>query len=219
MTRLARRAVACGLCCVCHPAPSLATRTRPSAEHARAAVAARALLRACVAARVLMLACVLANVCRQVRLAKSKIDNVLERAREELPPLPPPLTSGWRPVPNVGDSTSAEYVDGSSGKRPREDDAYGEYSQRAPPPPPGQGRVDNYSTTDRPTSGAGGYGPNNTNKVGNCFDFQRGICSRGDNCARAPPRPRSSHLTHAPASRVTWGHALTSSSRPRLTSV
>ena len=38
----------------------------------------------------------------QVRLCKQKVDTVLERAREELPPLPPPLTSGWRPVPSVG---------------------------------------------------------------------------------------------------------------------
>ncbi|KOO36778.1 hypothetical protein Ctob_015322 [Chrysochromulina tobinii] len=40
----------------------------------------------------------------QVRLAKEKCEQVLARAKEELPPLPPPLTSGWRPVPTVGDA-------------------------------------------------------------------------------------------------------------------
>ena len=30
------------------------------------------------------------------------VNKTLERARNELPPLPPPLSSGWRPVPSVG---------------------------------------------------------------------------------------------------------------------
>ena len=68
----------------------------------------------------------------QVRIAKSKVDIVLARAREELPPLPPPLTSGWRPVPSVG---NAEGEGGQgwvnvpgNGKRDREDDNnFGDY--------------------------------------------------------------------------------------------
>ena len=29
------------------------------------------------------------------------INKTLERARNELPPLPPPMSSGWRPVPSA----------------------------------------------------------------------------------------------------------------------
>lgn len=61
----------------------------------------------------------------QVRLCKHKCDQVLERAREELPPLPPPLTSGWRPVPTVGgDDQGDEWVNYAGSKRPRDDDGY-----------------------------------------------------------------------------------------------
>lgn len=45
---------------------------------------------------------ILVGTCSQVRAAKEKVDAVLERARNELPPLPPPLSSGWRPIPEVG---------------------------------------------------------------------------------------------------------------------
>jgi len=68
----------------------------------------------------------------QVRLATEKIDQVLARAREELPPLPPPLTSGWRPVPSVGpagedDSQGWISVDERErgNKRGRDDDGPG----------------------------------------------------------------------------------------------
>ena len=75
--------------------------------------------------------------CEQVRLCKAKIDQVLERAREELPPLPPPLTSGWRPLPTVGPSDESEtYVVNlpPGSKRPREDDEYGGGPPSAMPP-------------------------------------------------------------------------------------
>lgn len=87
----------------------------------------------------------------QVRLCKSKIDAVLDRAREELPPLPPPLTSGWRPVPSVG-GQQEEYVSDHGMKRPRDDAEAGHQSrdQRGPPPPPGSG----YGQPP----GGGGYG-------------------------------------------------------------
>ena len=100
----------------------------------------------------------------QVRLAKSKVDVVLARAREELPPLPPPLSSGYRPVPTVG-GAEAEGGQGwmtvanATDKRPREEDGHEREGSRArygqedgrggmagvmpgpmpgpPPPPPG----------------------------------------------------------------------------------
>ena len=34
--------------------------------------------------------------------AKAEVDKVLERARQELPPLGPPKSAGWRPAPYVG---------------------------------------------------------------------------------------------------------------------
>merc|ERR1740130_779012 len=37
-----------------------------------------------------------------VKIAKEETDKVLERAKKELPPLPPPKSSGWRPSPFVG---------------------------------------------------------------------------------------------------------------------
>ena len=40
----------------------------------------------------------------QMRACKDKVDAVLDRARQELPPLPPPLSSGLRPVPEYGDT-------------------------------------------------------------------------------------------------------------------
>jgi len=88
----------------------------------------------------------------QVRLATEKIDQVLQRAREELPPLPPPLTSGWRPVPSVGPTDD----DGNQGwisvprgeKRGRDDDdGYGGRGDDRDFGPPG------------PSSGPGDYGP------------------------------------------------------------
>jgi len=61
----------------------------------------------------------------QVRLATEKIDQVLARAREELPPLPPPLTSGWRPVPSVGGDEDKQgwiSVEERGQKRDRDED-------------------------------------------------------------------------------------------------
>ena len=63
----------------------------------------------------------------QVRLAKEKCEQVLARAKEELPPLPPPLTSGWRPVPTVGDAGEEGgqgwvSLPAGSARRPREDE-------------------------------------------------------------------------------------------------
>lgn len=52
----------------------------------------------------------------QVRAAKEKVEAVLDRARAELPPLPPPLSSGLRPVPAVGYEQSWQ---GPDGKRQR----------------------------------------------------------------------------------------------------
>ena len=67
----------------------------------------------------------------QVRSAKMKIDTVLERAREELAPLPPPLASGWRPVPVVGNSDAPAYVP-TTGKRERDDDTYEDHQSQRP---------------------------------------------------------------------------------------
>ena len=50
--------------------------------------------------------------------AQVTVNKTLERARNELPPLPPPLSSGWRPVPSVG-SDSGWMQDGGA-KRQRE---------------------------------------------------------------------------------------------------
>jgi len=78
----------------------------------------------------------------QVRLAKSKVDVVLERAREELPPLPPPKSMNWRPVPTVGNDErgSDAWVNlpegGGSGKRPREEDEFGPPGPSGPPRQP-----------------------------------------------------------------------------------
>lgn len=52
---------------------------------------------------------------------------------------------------------------------------------RGPPPMPSYGGYD-----DRGGDGYGYRGPSSqgppAKKVGNCFDWQRGMCSRGDNC-------------------------------------
>ena len=40
----------------------------------------------------------------QVELAREKVDATLDRAKRELAPLPPPLSSGWRPLPSVGNA-------------------------------------------------------------------------------------------------------------------
>ena len=203
----------------------------------------------------------------QVRSCKHKLDAVLERAREELPPLPPPLTSGWRPVPSVGsvdecdsgdgklwgEKTGAGWMEfGGDRKRSREDadyvaastsnlfngsvvpakptvgyadrkvrarevhearcsggsrsddgqsqadlDASGYdkegYGQRSvgpdpyyglphmPPPVPGRSTyVQVGAGIIRPPGERGNAPP--PRKVGNCFDWQRGVCSRGENC-------------------------------------
>jgi len=50
------------------------------------------------------------------------VNKTLERARNELPPLPPPLSSGWRPVP----SASAEVGWSQDGNNKR---SYDEYQQ------------------------------------------------------------------------------------------
>ena len=60
-----------------------------------------------------------------MRLAKEKVDIVLARAREELPPLPPPLTSGWRPVPLVGDEREGWVNAAPSGAEKRSHDEGG----------------------------------------------------------------------------------------------
>lgn len=59
------------------------------------------------------------------------VNKTLERARHELPPLPPPISSGWRPVPSVGGGDGWAQDDGPNNKRQR-GDGYG-----PPPPPPG----------------------------------------------------------------------------------
>jgi len=101
----------------------------------------------------------------QVRLLKDKINGILERAREELPPLPPPLTSGWRPVPSVGPEADPEagpeWV--NAGKRAREDDRYGYDDRSGPQPrrdeyrgePAPSGHMDQYA--DRGGYDRGGY--------------------------------------------------------------
>ena len=243
-----------------------------------------------------------------MRAYKQKVDVVLERAREELPPLPPPLTSGWRPVPSVGGGPDAGFDAGRGGagmggggmggggdgggwmqtggdrgnKRPREEgyggvpDGYARSSYAGPPPPPppppGGGGGDRgggggygggyggYGGGGGAGAGAGGggggygevgppgyggrdgYGQDYTRalpppppgrstyvevgagiirppgergnappprKVGNCFDWQRGICTRGEGCkfshgehfdggsqySRDPPPPRRENPT------------------------
>lgn len=91
----------------------------------------------------------------QVRLCKEKVEAVLERAREELPPLPPPLTSGWRPVPNVGPDNDPEAgpewvnMAGGGQKRPRDDEG-----QLRPPPPPGYREHDEYRNVPPPPPNA-----------------------------------------------------------------
>jgi len=117
----------------------------------------------------------------QVRLCKAKIDQVLERAREELPPLPPPLSSGFRPMPTVGtaDQQQDEWVNVGGVKR-RADEMDPHESDRRPPPdmrPPGG--YDDLGEYGRGPPAS--EGPT-ARKVGNCFDWQRGMCSRGDNC-------------------------------------
>ena len=61
------------------------------------------------------------------------VNKTLERARHELPPLPPPISSGWRPVPSVGGGDGWAQGDGPYHKRPRSDD----FGPPPPPPPPG----------------------------------------------------------------------------------
>lgn len=48
------------------------------------------------------------------------VNKTLERARHELPPLAPPLSSGWRPVPSVGTGDGWSQ-DRDDNKRPRGD--------------------------------------------------------------------------------------------------
>jgi len=116
----------------------------------------------------------------QVRLLKEKIDAILERAREELPPLPPPLTSGWRPVPSVGPEADPEagpeWVN-AGGKRAREDDRYGNSDRGGQQPrrdeyrgePAPSGRPDQYG--DR-----GGYQAQYADRGGG---YDRGGYDRG----------------------------------------
>lgn len=112
--------------------------------------------------------CVLIGKPESIRIAIDKVNAILARAREELPPLPPPLTSGWRPVPSVGAAEEEGgqgwvTVDNSGGregapKRAREEDGYPD-----PRNDPDYGVDDrDFGPPKQPSEqggGGGGYGP------------------------------------------------------------
>ena len=88
-------------------------------------------------------------------------------------------------------------------------DGYGQdYTRALPPPPPGRSTyVEVGAGIIRPPGERGNAPP--PRKVGNCFDWQRGICTRGEGCkfshgehfdggsqySRDPPPPRRENPT------------------------